>query len=62
VFQVIIGSGGQSSPTLAPDGTVYMATYDAKVIAYTGGHGGLMNSPWPKYQADLANTGAAHSF
>ncbi|HEY1471776.1 MAG TPA: PQQ-binding-like beta-propeller repeat protein [Candidatus Acidoferrum sp.] len=60
--QVIIGSGAQSSPTLAPDGTVYVATYDAKVIAYTGGHGGLMNSPWPKYQADLANTGAAHSF
>jgi len=22
----------------------------------------LMNSPWPKYQADLANTGVAHSF
>lgn len=60
--QVIIGSGAQSSPTIAPDGTVYVATYDAKVIAYTGGRGGLMNSPWPKYQADLANTGAAHSF
>jgi eukaryotic-like serine/threonine-protein kinase len=60
--QVLIGSGAQSSPTLAPDGTVYVATYDAKVIAYTGGHGGLMNSPWPKYQADLANTCAAHSF
>jgi len=57
---VIFGSRAQSSPTLAPDGTVYMATYDAKVIAYTGGHGGL--SPWPNYQADLANTGAAHSF
>jgi len=22
----------------------------------------LMNSPWPKYQAELANTGAATSF
>jgi hypothetical protein len=32
------------------------------VIGYTGGHGGRMNSPWPKYQADLANTGVAHSF
>lgn len=60
--QVIIGTGAQSSPTLAPDGTVYVATYDAKVIAYTGEHGGLMNSPWPKYQTDLANSGAAHSF
>jgi outer membrane protein assembly factor BamB len=60
--QVIIGTGAQSSPTLAPDGTVYVATYDGKVIAYTGGHGGLMNSPWPKYQADLANSGVAHSF
>ena len=62
VSQVIIGPGTESSPTLAPDGTVYVATYDAKVIAYTGGHGGLMNSPWPKYQADLANSGTAHSF
>jgi outer membrane protein assembly factor BamB len=60
--QVIIGTGAQASLTLAPDGTVYVANYEAKVIAYTGGHGGLMNSPWPKYQADLANTGAAHSF
>ena len=60
--QVIIGTGAQASLTLAPDGTVYVATYEAKVIGYTGGHGGLMNSPWPKYQADLANTGVAHSF
>ena len=54
--QVIIGTGAQSSPTLGPDGTVYVATYDGKVIAYMGGRGGLMNSPWPKYQADLANS------
>jgi hypothetical protein len=59
---VIIGSGARSSPTPAPDGTVYMATYDAKVIAYTGGHGGIMNSLWPKYQADVADTGAARPF
>ncbi len=60
--QVIIGTGAQSSPTLAPDGTAYVATYDGKVIAYMGGHGALMNSPWPKYQGDLANRGTAHSF
>ena len=47
--QVIIGTGAQASLTLAPDGTVYVATYEAKVIAYTGGHGKLMNSLWPKY-------------
>jgi len=52
----------ESSPTLAPDGTVYVATYDNKILAYAGGHGGLMNSSWPKYQADLSNSGTPHLF
>lgn len=51
----------QSSPTLAPDGTVVVATDDGRVLAYAGGHGGLMNSAWPKYQADLANSGNARA-
>jgi outer membrane protein assembly factor BamB len=52
-------SSVESSPTLAPDGTVIVATNDGRVLAFAGGHGALMNSPWPKYQADLANSGNA---
>ena len=48
-----------SPPTLAPDGTVYVATVTGKVMAFDGGHGGLMDSPWPKFQHDLSNTGRA---
>ena len=62
VAQVDIGGGAESSPTIAADGTIYVATYDFKVIAYVGGHGDLMNSPWPKFQADVANTGNARTF
>jgi outer membrane protein assembly factor BamB len=56
------GAGAESSPTIAPDGSIYVATYDFKVIAYAGNHGGLMNSPWPKFQADVANTGNVRTF
>lgn len=44
-------------PTLAPDGTVYVGSHGGKIMAFAGTHGGLMNSPWPKFQGDLANSG-----
>jgi len=47
----------ESSPTLAPDGTVYVGSRSGKIIAFAGSHGPLMNSAWPKFQHDLANTG-----
>jgi len=45
------------SPTLAADGTVYVGSHGGKIVAFAGTHGGLMNSPWPKFQSDLANSG-----
>lgn len=60
--QVDLEVSGESSPTLAPDGTIYVANNNGKVFAFTGGHGGLMNSTWPKYQADLHNSGSLRSF
>ncbi|HLW52826.1 MAG TPA: PQQ-binding-like beta-propeller repeat protein [Candidatus Angelobacter sp.] len=45
------------SPTLAPDGTIYVGSHGGKIVALAGTHGGLMNSPWPKFQGDLANSG-----
>lgn len=53
-------NGVESSPTLGTDGTVYVATNQGKVMAYGAKHGGLMNSPWPKFQRDGANSGRAH--
>jgi outer membrane protein assembly factor BamB len=49
------------SPTLSPDGTIYVATASGTIYAFPGTAGGLMTSPWPKYQRDLANSGRAPS-
>jgi outer membrane protein assembly factor BamB len=51
--------GGNSSPTLAPDGTLYAASRTGEIVAFSTTHGPLMNSPWPKFQHDLANSGRA---
>jgi outer membrane protein assembly factor BamB len=60
--RVAIAGSLESSPTLGPDGTVYVASRGGKIVAFAGTHGALMNSPWPKFQADLANTGRAPRF
>lgn len=57
-----IGGAAESSPTLAPNGTIYVALRGGKIMAFAGTHGALMNSPWPKFQADLANSGRAPRF
>jgi len=57
-----IGVGVTSAPTIGPDGTFYVATLSGKIMAFDGGHGGLMDSPWPKFQHDLANTGRARPY
>jgi len=57
-----IGGAAISSPTLGLDGTVYVGMETGKVIAFAGIHGGLMKSPWPKFQADLANSGRAPQY
>jgi outer membrane protein assembly factor BamB len=60
--QVPLDAGVDSSPTLAPDGTIYVASLGGKITAFAGGHGRLMNGPWPKFQRDLANSGHASSW
>lgn len=45
------------SPTLAADGTLYLATTDGVLYAVQTASQGLMNSPWPKYQHDASNSG-----
>lgn len=47
----------EPSPALASDGTIYVGTHGGKIVAFAGTHGGLMNSPWPKFQGELGNAG-----
>ncbi len=56
------GAGGDSSPTLGADGTIYVASRAGKITAFSGTHGGLQNSAWPKFQAGPANSGRARRF
>ncbi len=50
--------GWVSSPTIGSDGTVYVGSWDGKVHAIESGSvGGLADSPWPKFKADVRNTG-----
>jgi outer membrane protein assembly factor BamB len=62
IAKVSVGGSVVSSPTLAPDGTIFLVTDVGVLSAYAGGHGGLMDSPWPKFQADPANTGRARTY
>lgn len=62
IAKASVGGSVVSSPTLAPDGTIFLVTDTGVLLAYAGGHGGLMDSPWPKFQADLANTGRARTY
>jgi outer membrane protein assembly factor BamB len=55
--QANVSGGVASSPTLGPDGTIYVAGHGGTIVAFSGGHGGLQNSAWPKFQAGPANSG-----
>jgi outer membrane protein assembly factor BamB len=47
-----------SAPAIAPDGTVYVLTDEGHLIAISDDNRGLMDSPWPKYHRDAANSAA----
>ncbi|MBN2537224.1 cell surface protein, partial [candidate division WOR-3 bacterium] len=44
-------------PTLGRDGTIYVAGWDSLYAVH--GPAPLADSPWPKFQRDLGNTGRA---
>ena len=48
--------GGLTSPAIGEDCTVYVASEDRSVYAIAGS-ARLADSPWPKFQHDLQNTG-----
>ncbi|MEO0092176.1 MAG: PQQ-binding-like beta-propeller repeat protein [candidate division WOR-3 bacterium] len=53
----------QPSPTIGPDGTIYVASYNGGgVFAIKGMVPGLATtSPWPKFRHDIRNTGRANA-
>jgi outer membrane protein assembly factor BamB len=48
-------------PTLADNGNLYIVDRDGKLYCIYTESGGLADSPWPKFQHDLQNTGRASS-
>ncbi len=53
----------QPSPTIGPDGTIYVASSNGGgIFAIKGMVPGLAtNSPWPKFRHDIRNTGRANA-
>lgn len=59
LWELALPGDAVASPTLAPDGTLYIATSDKTLYAVQTTSKGLMNSAWPKYQRDLWNSGSS---
>jgi outer membrane protein assembly factor BamB len=57
IWELPLSADSPVPPTLAMDGTIYVGTSDGVVYAVRTASKGLMNSSWPKYQRDLANSG-----
>jgi outer membrane protein assembly factor BamB len=57
IWELPLSADSPVPPTLAMDGTIYVATSDGVLYAVQTVSKGLMNSSWPKYQRDLANSG-----
>src|SRR5207247_6097547 len=55
-WELNLGTSTRSSPTIAPDGTVYVGGDDGKVRSIFGS-GALAASAWPMFQHDIRHTG-----
>ncbi len=57
IFNLRLSEDVTVPPTLAPDGTLYVATNDGMLYAVKTSSKGLAPSSWPKYQGDVSNSG-----
>jgi outer membrane protein assembly factor BamB len=58
-WQTSLPGPAGGSPSLGPDGLLYVATLDGQVCALQTASRGLAQKGWPKYQHDSANSGRA---
>ena len=56
-MKTYMGVGTWSSPTIAPDGTLFVGTENNSMLAIKTDSYGLANSSWPKFRGNYRNTG-----
>lgn len=60
-WEYLIGDYNDASPSIAPDGTFYFAAHDGALYSFEGEAALMSDSPWPRFQANLKQTGRASS-
>jgi outer membrane protein assembly factor BamB len=58
IWTFATGGDVKSSPTIGPDGAIYVGSDDGSVYAIHSDSLGLASSAWPKFRADVYNTGS----
>lgn len=56
-WEYLIGDYNDASPTIAPDGSFYFAAHDGALYCFEGAAALMADSPWPRFQANLQQTG-----
>lgn len=56
-WEYLIGDYNDASPTIAPDGSLYFAAHDGALYCFEGAAALMSDSPWPRFQANLKQTG-----
>lgn len=61
IGHIYVYGQGDGSPTVGPDGTIYMSSYlRTQDFSAIGNHQKLAPSPWPKFRGNIRNTGNAY--
>jgi outer membrane protein assembly factor BamB len=58
-WEYLISDYNDASPNIAPDGSIYFAAHDGSLYCFEGTAPLMPNSPWPRFQANAAQSGFA---